>query len=79
MEGCLTGHGQFRDPSVHLGRDLAARLGGIVVERNAMLVRDGSAFRDWLDRSGPVVGMHDADKRRLGRDRSPKAVGIDET
>ena len=60
------------------GRDLGDRLRSIGVTQNPVLVGDLRDCRDRLDRADLVVGVHHADEDRLGRDRAPDVIWVDE-
>ncbi len=53
----------------HIHRDLADRLHGIRVEENALFMAELANRGDRIDGADLIVGVHDADKDRLVRDR----------
>src|SRR5215471_8361937 len=62
---------------IDAGRNLADRLSGVGVEQDAVLVGNSGTLRNRLDRADLVVGVHDADDDRAGRESVLKAAGVD--
>src|SRR5438034_1051887 len=58
-------------------RDLAEGLHGVDVERNPVLARDLPDRGDRLERPHLAVGVHEADRDRVGPDRTADVVGVD--
>src|SRR6266849_3663012 len=62
---------------VHVGCNLADRLGGVGMKEDTMFAGDVRALLDRLDGAHLIVGVHDADEDRARRDGSAQVIGID--
>jgi hypothetical protein len=73
----VAGDRQEIDPEfIDAGRRLAHGLGGVGMQRNAVLARDDPDFRDRLDRADLVVRVHHADQDRLRRDGPADGIRV---
>jgi hypothetical protein len=75
----VTGDRQHIDAEfVHLGWDFSDRLRCVGMKADSMLPRDRADFRERLDGTDFVVGVHDADQQRLWRNGAAHILRIDQ-